>query len=237
MSRLLVVDDDVELCGLLDEYLRAEAFTLECVHDGGTGAARALSGDHELVILDVMLPVLNGFEVLRRIRAGSNIPVLMLTARGDDVDRIAGFEAGADDYLPKPFNPCELVARVRAILRRQQANQSVATAGDILTEDEIAIDVSGRSARLSGHDLVLTAVEFDLLVELVRSAGTVISREQLTRKVLARELSPFDRSIDMHVSHLRRKLGLRMDGSERIRTIRASGYVFTRASRLAGPTD
>ncbi|MEO7507022.1 MAG: response regulator transcription factor [Pyrinomonadaceae bacterium] len=237
MSRLLVVDDDVELCGLLEEYLRAEAFTLECVHDGGTGTTRALSGEHDLVILDVMLPVLNGFEVLRRIRAGSNIPVLMLTARGDEVDRIAGFAAGADDYLPKPFNPRELVARVRAILRRQLAHDSVIPSGDILTEDDIAIDVSGRSARLSGHDLALTAVEFDLLVELVRAAGTVISREQLTRKVLDRELSPFDRSIDMHVSHLRRKLGPRAEGSERIRTIRAAGYVYTRASRLAGPTD
>src|ERR1700688_3046670 len=177
VDRILVIDSDVELCSLVGEYLEPEGFRIEAVHDGTRGLDRGLSGDHLLVVLDVMLPGMNGFDVLRRIRNTSRIPVLLLTARGEDVDRIVGLEIGADDYLPKPFNPRELLARIRAILRRSGGVETPATAGDFLTVMGLELDTAARVARCGGAVLDLTDVEFGLLQALMRSAGEVVARE------------------------------------------------------------
>jgi two-component system, OmpR family, response regulator CpxR len=173
----------------------------------------------------VMLPKMNGFEVLKNLRADSNLPVLMLTARGDDMERIVGLESGADDYLPKPFNPRELVARLRAIMRRVNGDGSERT--EKIAVDDIELSESSRTAKLKGEEVVLTSVEFDLLKHLLLEAGKVIKKEDLSLRVLDRELSPYDRSLDMHISNLRKKLGLRDDGSERIKTVRSVGYIYT----------
>jgi two-component system, OmpR family, response regulator CpxR len=230
MERVLVIDDDVGLCELVDEYLEPEGYDVEAAHNGERGIARALSSDHALVILDVMLPGINGFDVLRRIRAKSRIPVLMLTARGDDIDRIVGLEIGADDYLSKPFNPRELVARIRAILRRSQPDESLAGGRESLNVGDIEMDLGTRTVRCSGALVELTVVEYDLLEKLLRAAGQIAKREDLVKEVLGRELSPFDRSIDMHVSNLRKKLGHRLNGLERIKTIRGVGYIYAAAA-------
>jgi two-component system, OmpR family, response regulator CpxR len=228
VDRILVIDDDVELCSLVTEYLRPEGFQVECVHDGKLGLARALGGEHLLVVLDVMLPGLNGFDVLRRIRDGSRIPVLLLTARGEDIDRIVGLEIGADDYLPKPFNPRELVARIRAILRRSRAKAGEAQVPDVIRVGDVELDPATRSVRHRGKSLELTSVEFGLLQVLLREAGRVVTREALVDEVLGRKFSPFDRSIDMHVSKVRKKLG--DSGSEDyIKTVRGAGYIFAMA--------
>ena len=227
MERVLVIDDDVGLCELVEEYLEPEGYDVEATHNGERGIDRALSNEHSLVILDVMLPGMNGFDVLRRIRAKSRIPVLMLTARGDDVDRIVGLEIGADDYLSKPFNPRELVARIRAVLRRMQPDEAQASsARESLVVGDIEMDTARRAVRRSGEAVELTAVEYDLLERLLRSAGQIAKREELVKEVLGRELSPFDRSIDMHVSNLRKKLGHQLNGMERIKTIRGVGYIY-----------
>jgi two-component system, OmpR family, response regulator CpxR len=231
MEKVLVIDDDVGLCELVDEYLEPEGYDVEAAHNGELGIERALSGDHALVILDVMLPGINGFDVLRRVRARSRIPVLMLTARGDDVDRIVGLEIGADDYLSKPFNPRELVARIRAILRRSHPGEALGAAGrEVLIVGDIEMDLATRTVRRAGSLVELTVVEYDLLEQLLRSAGQVAKREDLVKEVLGRELSPFDRSIDMHVSNLRKKLGHQLNGGERIRTIRGVGYIYAAAA-------
>ncbi|MBA2494958.1 MAG: response regulator [Acidobacteria bacterium] len=228
MSKILLIDDDEELCELVAEYLAVEGFEMEAVHDGESGLQKALNGEYELAILDVMLPKMNGFDVLRELRKTSKIPVLMLTARGDDTERIIGLEIGADDYLPKPFNPRELVARLRAILRRVEISEETRQAeSNKLQVDDIEVSISGRSAKKDGEDLGLTAVEFDLLVALLNDAGKVVNKEDLSEKVLDRKLSPYDRSLDMHISNLRKKLGTRADGDERIKTIRSVGYIFT----------
>ena len=228
MNTILVIDDDIELCELLTDYLAIEGFTVEAVHDGESGAQRAVAGEHALVVLDVMLPRLNGFEVLGRIRQKSRVPVIMLTARGDDVDRIVGLEMGADDYLPKPFNPRELVARIRAVQRRARQPESAEApaAGALLTVGDVELDPGTRLVRRGGERVELTAVEFSLLEMLLQGAGRVIGREELVRSVLGRRLSPYDRSIDVHVSALRRKLGRQAGGAERIRTIRGVGYLY-----------
>jgi two-component system, OmpR family, response regulator CpxR len=226
MERVLVIDDDVGLCELVKEYLEPEGYDVEAAHNGERGIERALSNDHALVILDVMLPGINGFDVLRRIRAKSRIPVLMLTARGDDVDRIVGLEIGADDYLSKPFNPRELVARIRAVLRRTQPGELAPGARETLAVGDIEMDTATRTVRRSGEMIELTVVEYDLLEKLLRSAGQIAKREELVKEVLGRELSPFDRSIDMHVSNLRKKLGHTLNGIERIKTIRGVGYIY-----------
>jgi two-component system response regulator CpxR len=227
MERVLVIDDDVGLCELVEEYLGPEGYDVEATHNGERGIDRALSNDHSLVVLDVMLPGMHGFDVLRRIRAKSRIPVLMLTARGDDVDRIVGLEIGADDYLPKPFNPRELVARIRAILRRTQPDEGLAGGTrESLIVGDIEMDTSTRAVNRAGEAVELTAVEYDLLERLLRSAGQIAKREELVKEVLGRELSPFDRSIDMHVSNLRKKLGHQLNGMERIKTIRGVGYIY-----------
>lgn len=228
MNKILIIDDDEELCELVSEYLSVEGFTTEAAHDGESGLQKALSGEFEMAILDVMLPKRNGFDVLRELRKQSKLPVLMLTAKGDDMERIVGLEIGADDYLPKPFNPRELVARLRAVLRRVgNAEEAKQAAPEIFTVDDIEVSLSGRTAKINGEDLNLTAVEFDLLVALLEQAGKIVKKEDLSRRVLDRQLSPFDRSLDMHVSNLRKKLGSRPDDSERIKTIRSVGYIYT----------
>ena len=228
MNRILIIDDDEELCDLVSEYLNVEGFETETAHDGEAGLQKALSGEYDLVTLDVMLPKKNGFDVLRDLRETSKIPVLMLTARGEDMERIVGLEIGADDYLPKPFNPRELVARLRAILRRVETGEEILqTENDKLTVDDVEVQISARSALRNGEDLNLTSVEFDLLAELLRHAGKVVKKEDLSEKVLERKLSPFDRSLDMHVSNLRKKLGNRENDVEIIKTIRSVGYIYT----------
>jgi two-component system, OmpR family, response regulator CpxR len=227
VDRILVIDDDVELCSLVGEYLEPEGFGVEFVYDGEHGLERALSGEYLLVVLDVMLPGMNGLEVLRRFRNTSRIPVLLLTARGEDVDRIVGLEVGADDYLPKPFNPRELVARIRAILRRTQGEKSEGQIPEILRVGEIELDPATRTVRQNGKPVELTSVEFTLLQVLLREAGRVVTRERLVDAVLSRKFSPFDRSIDMHVSKVRKKLGDAEGGTDYIKTVRGVGYIFT----------
>lgn len=227
MNKILIIDDDEELCELVSEYLTVEGFMIESVNDGQTGLDHALSGDYDMVILDVMLPKMNGFDVLRNLREQSKLPVIMLTARGDDMERIVGLEIGADDYLPKPFNPRELAARLRAILRRSEPALDETGAGEKLDVDGIQVSAASRIARCDGVELNLTSVEFELLSELLREAGKIVKKDDLSERVLERKLSPFDRSLDMHISNLRKKLGVRANGSERIKTIRSVGYIYT----------
>ena len=227
MNRILIIDDDEELCELVAEYLTVEGFETKAVHDGAAGLESALSGDYDMAVLDVMLPKMNGFDVLRSLRTSSRLPVLMLTARGDDMERIVGLDIGADDYLPKPFNPRELVARLRAILRRTEPVETSDRAGDKIVVEDLELARSARTVKLSGQEVPLTSVEFDLLTELATEAGKVVRKEDLSERVLERKLSPYDRSLDMHISNLRKKLGPRDDGSERIKTIRSVGYIYT----------
>ena len=227
MERLLVIDDDAELSRLVIRFLTHEGFAIDWVPGGIEGFERALAEDYSLIMLDVMMPDTGGFEVLRRIRERSRVPVLMLTARGDTHDRVRGLEMGADDYLPKPFDPAELVARIRAILRRSlpQAPSAAIAVGDV------ELDSGSRTVRRAGAPVDLTTVEFDLLAVLMRVAGTTVSREDLVRNVLGREFSPFDRSIDTHVCNLRRKLGPLDDGGERIKGVRGAGYLYASPAR------
>jgi two-component system response regulator CpxR len=227
MDKILIIDDDEELCDLVSEYLTVEGFQTEAVNDGVAGLEKAKSGEYDMAILDVMLPKMNGFEVLRSLREESKLPVLMLTARGDDMERIVGLEIGADDYLPKPFNPRELVARLRAIMRRIHGDNGGASASEKVQVGDLELSASSRSAKLNTEDLNLTSVEFDLLMELVKQAGKVVRKEDLSEIVLDRKLSPFDRSLDMHISNLRKKLGSHADTSDRIKTIRSVGYIYT----------
>jgi Response regulators consisting of a CheY-like receiver domain and a winged-helix DNA-binding domain len=218
VERVLIVDDDAELYQLVTRFLSREGFAASWAPNGAAGVERALAEEYSLIMLDVMMPDTDGFDVLRRIRQHSRTPVLMLTARGDTRDRIRGLEMGADDYLPKPFDPAELVARIRAILRRS-APQSPAA----IAIADIELDGGARTVRRSGAPLDLTTVEFDLLAALMRVAGSTVSRQDLVRNVLGRDFSPFDRSIDTHVCNLRRKLG---DGGERIKGVRGAGYLY-----------
>ena len=226
-EHVLVIDDDVELCNLVSRFLVREGFQIDAVNGGAQGIERALSGDYALVVLDVMMPEMSGFDVLRRIRAESPMPVLMLTARGDALDRVLGLEMGADDYLPKPFNPPELAARIRAILRRAKpgAPPSTADTSTIMVGD-IELDAGARVVRHGHHHVNLTTVEVDLLEALMRAAGQVVNREKLTRDILGREFSPFDRSIDTHVCNLRKKIGPLPDGTDRIKGVRGIGYLY-----------
>jgi two-component system, OmpR family, response regulator CpxR len=226
MNRILIIDDDEELTELVSEYLSAEGFEVEAVHSGDEGLGRAQNGGYDLAVLDVMLPGMNGFEVLRNLREVSSLPVLMLTARGDDNERIVGLEIGADDYLPKPFNPRELLARLRAILRRVEGSVHEGLP-ERLSVDDVELVTAARSVTVGGEPVTLTSLEFDLLAALLNEAGKTVRKEDLSEKVLERKLSPYDRSLDMHISNLRKKLGLRADGSERIKTIRSAGYIYT----------
>ena len=220
---VLLVDDDVELCTSLKRLLGMDGFIVEAVHDGESGVRQALEGKYELVILDVMLPGGDGRKVLRRIRLTSQVPVIMLTARGDEADRIAGLERGADDYLPKPFNPRELVARMRAVLRRKSGS----AVPEILRIGDLEIECGKRRVVRSGRDVPLTGAEFDILLLLVRSPGKVISRDEIAEAALGRPMGTFDRSIDNHISNLRKKLGAHVGKAERIQNVRGAGYVYT----------
>jgi two-component system response regulator CpxR len=231
MSRILVIDDDRELTAMLAEYLEPEGFAVEAAHTGEDGLAQALATDYSLIILDVMLPRINGLEVLRRLRARTQCPVIMLTARGQDVDRIVGLEIGADDYLAKPFNSRELLARLHAVLRRSRSTPALAAGDDLLIVGDVIMDVQARTLRCAGRPVEVTSLEFDVLRVLLAEAGRVVSRERLFDQVLQRKYGVFDRSIDNHVSSLRRKLGPRIGDVERIRSVRNAGYVYARTAR------
>ena len=228
MSRLLLVDDDVELTGLLGEYLSQEGFEVDAVHDGLAGVRQSLDGDYALVVLDSMLPRVDGEEVLRRIRLRSALPVLMLTARGDDGDRIAGLEAGADDYVAKPCSPRELTARVRSILRRVRPEAPAVQPMAVVRAGGLVMWPEQRRAEWSGQPLVLTPTEFNLLEALAEEVGRIVPKEQLSRRALGREIGRYDRSIDVHICAIRHKLGHLADGSSRIRAIRGMGYQLVR---------
>jgi two-component system, OmpR family, response regulator len=228
MTRVLLVDDDVELSALLSEYLAQEGFETVAVHDGESGVREALTGRFALVILDVMLPGLNGVQALGQIRARSRVPVLMLTARGDDVDRIVGLELGADDYVPKPCTPRELVARLRAILRRTQGEDDVASDAGPVSAGPLTMWPEKRAAEWSGRTLDLTSTEFNLLAVLARNAGRIVAKSDLSLRGLGRPLARYDRSLDVHVSSLRQKLGRLSDGRSCIQTVRGVGYQLIR---------
>ncbi len=224
-TRLLIVDDDVELTRLLTELLGQEGFEIDTLSSGAEAAARAVAGGYALVILDVMLPGLNGFEVLKALRRASRVPVILLTARGADIDRIVGLEIGADDYVPKPFNPRELTARIRAVLRRMEP--AAAETRQPVTVDDVTLDPAARTVRRGSAAIDLTTVEFDILHALLEKAGHTVTRDAIAENVLGRRFDPFDRSVDMHISKLRRKLGPRAGDDDRIKTIRGVGYIYT----------
>jgi len=228
VNRILIIDDDTELCALVARYLSSEGFAVDRAADGSQGIEMGLSGSYALIMLDVMMPGLGGFDVLHRIRERSRTPVLMLTARGDTHDRVLGLELGADDYLPKPYDPSELAARIRAILRRSSSPPGSATSAP-LAVDDIELTASTRAVTRDGMPIELTAVEFDLLEVLMKVAGAVVRREDLVRTVLGREFSPYDRSIDTHVCNLRRKIGRLKDGTDRIKGIRGTGYLYAKS--------
>lgn len=226
MAKILLIDDDVELAGMLTEYLEQEGFDIIAIHEGESGLQEAISGQYDLVVLDVMLPGMKGIEVLNRIRLESQIPVLMLTAKGDDVDRIVGLESGADDYVPKPCTPRELVARVRAILRRFDSSNPSQHPEDKLIEGALTIWPKQRKVVWQDNLLDLTSTEFNLLEVLALNAGAIVSKKELSEKGLGRPLARFDRSIDVHVSSIRQKLGNLQDGRSVIQTVRGVGYLF-----------
>lgn len=230
MPNVLLVDDDRELCSLLRTCLVREGMKVDLAHDGRSGLKLALSGEHDLAILDVMLPEMNGLQVLKQLRASSSMGVLMLTARGEEVDRIVGLEYGADDYLAKPCSPRELVARIHALSRRLNptASKEHLRAPECIEIEDLAVDEGTRTCRRNGEMIDLTTAEFDLLAYFMRHSGRTIHRRELLKHVLERQWSPFDRSIDVHVSNLRRKLGNLPDGTERIRGVRNMGYLFSR---------
>jgi two-component system OmpR family response regulator len=220
-AQVLLADDDVELSGMLTEYLEREGFGVTAVHDGEAAARLALSGSYQIVVLDVMMPKVDGIEALRQIRQTSRVPVIMLTARGDDVDRIVGLELGADDYVPKPCTPRELVARLRAILRRANPGSISAADGGPIEIGQIALWPEKRRVQWRSRELHLTSIEFNVLEVLMRNAGRVVSKQELSENALGRPLARFDRSIDVHLSSIRQKLG---DGGKLIRTVRGLGY-------------
>lgn len=221
---LLLVDDDTELCSLMSEFFAEQGFHVTTVHNGKLGLEKALAGNFDLVLLDVMMPGMDGFSVLRKLREQSNVPVLMLTAKTEQASRILGLESGADDYLPKPFDPHELAARVRAILRRSSgATRTASAASGAIEVTGVRLDPGSRRVTQDGQDVEITSIEFDILEMLMRSAGRVVSRDDLMNRLYQRESTPFDRSIDVHVSHLRKKLDA---NRELIRTVRGIGYQF-----------
>jgi DNA-binding response OmpR family regulator len=221
---LLLIDDDIELCTMMREYFAEVGHKLECAYDGRSGLSLACSNTYDLLLLDLMLPICGGFEVLRELKSSNDTPVIMLTTRTGQQDRINGLDSGADDYLPKPFDPDELLARIRAVLRRSRLSERVIP--NLLRSGDIEINKMRRSASIAGRPGEFTALEFDLLALLVARAGNVISREEIAASLFARETTPYDRALDVHVSHLRKKL----EGSSgRIRSIRGVGYVFNGA--------
>lgn len=229
MNSILIVDDDKELCELVSEYLKEEGFEVKYLNNPELALPEILSGQFSIVILDVMLPKINGFELLRSIRAKSTIPVLMLTAKGQDIDRIVGLEIGADDYMAKPFNSRELVARIRAILRRSKIEPPASEhlINEVLSLGDISLNTRTMTVTQGGKAIEnLTTVEFDLLKVLLKASGSVVNREDLAQQALGRRFSPFDRSIDTHMSNLRKKLTQHSQESERIKSIRGVGYRY-----------
>ncbi len=228
--RILLVDDDAELCDLLREYFAGHAVELDAVGDGATGLERLRSEAYDALLLDVMLPGADGFDICRRVRATSDVPIIMLTARGDDDDRIVGLDLGADDYVPKPFNPRELLARLRAVMRRSKQGPALPALDDTrFVIGDLVIDVPGQKAQLGEGELPLTSFEFRLLVELARRAGRIVRRKELATALDFGEYDPsVDRSLDVHISHLRSKLQDDARDPKRIRTVRGVGYVLVR---------
>ncbi len=226
--KILLADDDSELCQMLQQYLTEEGFHVELAHNGQQALDKVAAGDFDLLVLDVMMPVLNGLDVLRKLRQSSQLPVLMLTARGSDVDSIVGLELGADDYLPKPCNPRVLVARLRAIYRRAGEGSTVqqSSLDDPLVIDEVALYRSARRVMFNDVPLTLTSTEFSVLESLLSHAGQVVGKDMLSEEALGRPLTRYDRSLDMHISNLRRKLGVLATGEERIETVRGVGYLY-----------
>lgn len=229
-TRLLMIDDDLKLCRLVKDYLEPLGYEVESAHTGPQGLEKVIAGNYQAVILDVMLPGMDGFEVLRQIRRVSTVPVLMLTALGDESDRIVGLEIGADDYLPKTFSTRELLARLRAVTRRSTftAQQAPADTTAEIVVNDLRLNPDSRKAVLGGQPLSLTALEFDLLVSLARAADRVLSREQLLDDISGRDYEVFDRSIDVHISLLRRKLGDDPKTPKFIKTVRSVGYMLIR---------
>ena len=226
-NKLLLIDDDKKLCGMLENYLALENFDTESIHDGEGAASKALSGDYDLVILDIMLPGQSGFEVLKSIRETSTMPVLMLTARGEDIDSVVGLELGADDYLAKPCSPRVLIAHIRAILRRSNANDQTGSSSEILHIGNIELAPKSRTVYREQNPVDLTSTEFTILETLMRNAGTVVKKNELSEIALGRKLAHFDRSLDVHISNVRKKLGFILDQDKRIKTIRNVGYIFS----------
>jgi DNA-binding response OmpR family regulator len=231
---LLIVDDDQELCALLLEYLTPEGFVVELLGNGAAALERLSHTPPDLVVLDVMLPELSGFEVLRRIRASSAVPVIMLTARGEEVDRVVGLEMGADDYLPKPFSPRELVARIRAVLRRSATDAGSAASPSSVLWGPLKIDLRARCAVVDDHDLELTGAEMRILEQLMRADAKAVTREELMTRALGRRLLPTDRSLDTHVSNLRRKLAKYTDRVT-LQSVRGTGYALALLSARTTP--
>jgi len=228
-ASVLLVDDDCELDQMLTEYLTAEAFNVVTAYDGAAALKLVATGTFDLVILDVMLPSLSGFDVLQSLRRTLSVPVIMLTARGEDNDRIFGFDLGADDYLPKPFNPKELLARMRAVLRRTSGAKPYSD--QVIAVGALRLNAAGHEASVNGRALHLTGTEFRVLELLIRAPRRTLSRAFLTEQVLGRKLTPFDRSIDTHISNLRRKLAERKGTGVEIRNIRGAGYLLTDSAR------
>ena len=229
-TKILIVDDDQKLCRLVADYLEPMGYDVDSAHDGEQGLAMALQGAYRAVILDVMMPEMDGFEVLKRLRRESDEPVLMLTARGEETDRIVGLEMGADDYLPKTFSSRELLARLRAVTRRYERTETQSVSPEAkrrLAFGDLKIDQDSRTVRLGGAKLELTPIEYDLLVCLAQSAGRVRSRDQLLDAVAGRHYEVFDRSVDVHISSLRRKLGEGPRNPRFIQTVRTVGYMFS----------
>lgn len=222
-NKLLLIEDDQELSQLLVQLLTMEGYEVDTAIDGKTGLALAQQAHHQLVLLDVMLPILNGFEVLKQLRKTSQLPVLMLTAKGDEIDRVIGLEFGADDYLPKPFNDRELLARIKAILRRSQLTAQKIQQVQL---GDIFLHHGRQEARCGDVELDLTGTEFLLLSELIDSPGELLDKNSLNQKVLGKRLQAFDRSLDMHMSNLRKKLPERADQLPRIKTVRGHGYIW-----------
>ena len=226
MAAILIIDDDIELCQLVADYLALDGYQLDMVHDGLSGLKKAQTGNYQLILLDVMLPSLDGLSLLKALRSDNYCPVLMLTARGEDIDRIIGLELGADDYLAKPFNPRELQARVKAILRRVEfAHHENHPAGQLLKVNQVTLNPQNRQVHCQEQNINLTATEFQLLEMLMRQAGQLVSKEALSQQVLGRRLQLYDRSLDMHISNIRKKLS-QFANDEKIQTLRGSGYLF-----------
>jgi len=222
--RILMIDDDRELCELMQQFLAGEGFEVECAHDGVSGLARLREAPFDLAVLDIMMPGKSGMEVLRELRADSTLPVIMLTARGEEMDRIIGLELGADDYLPKPCNPRELAARIRAVLRRSddhaQPKSRERRVGDLEWQPQ------ARNIVDHGETLELTATEYEILACLLEHAGEVVDKRELSEQALGKKLGPFDRALDVHIAHIRKKLAPAADGAPRIKTVRGVGWMF-----------